>query len=124
MNELSRRDVLKSGMASGVGVSASASVAQAQPPVGRVEAVTGRERQLLDFGWRFHFGNANDAARDFDFGAGRSGGFQKTGDFLSPSSLAFDDSEWKPVDLPHDWAIGLPFQNDPALTSNESTWPW
>ena len=29
----------------------------------------------------------------------------------------FDDSDWKPVDLPHDWAIELPFQNDPALTS-------
>ena len=55
--------------------------------------------------------------KDFGFGAGRSGGFQKTGDFLSPSNLAFDDSDWKPVDLPHDWAIELPFKNDPALAS-------
>ena len=56
-------------------------------------------------------------AKDFGFGSGRSGGFQKTGDFLSPSNLAYDDSDWKPVDLPHDWAIGLPFKNDPALSS-------
>jgi beta-galactosidase len=79
-----------------------------------------RERSLLDFGWRFHFGHANDAAKDFGFGSGRSGGFQKTGGFLDPSHPAFDDSDWKPVDLPHDWAIELPFKNAPALTSKGS----
>ncbi len=75
---------------------------------------------MLDFGWRFHFGHANDSTKDFGFGAGRSGGFQKTGGFLSPSNLAYDDSDWSPVDLPHDWAIGLPFKNDPALASKGS----
>ena len=76
-----------------------------------------RERLLLDFGWRFHFGNACDAEKDFGFGSGRGGNFQKTGGFLAPSSLAYDDSGWKPVDLPHDWAVELPFTNDPALQS-------
>jgi beta-galactosidase len=61
-----------------------------------------RERQLLDFGWRFHFGHSNDSSKDFGFGAGRAGGFQKSGGFLSPSNLAFNDSDWKPVNLPHD----------------------
>ncbi|MGB6721597.1 MAG: beta-galactosidase GalA [Terracidiphilus sp.] len=75
------------------------------------------ERLLLDFGWRFHFGNANDPSKDFDFGFGQSGNFQKTGNFLPASSIAFDDGDWKPVDLPHDWAVELPFQNDPALAS-------
>ncbi len=77
----------------------------------------GRERLLLDFGWRFHFGHADDPAKDFGFGAARSGNFQKTGGFLSASSLAFDDSDWKSIELPHDWAIQLPFENDPALAS-------
>jgi beta-galactosidase len=77
----------------------------------------GRERLLLDFGWRFHFGNANDAAKDFGFGGGQSGNFQKTGNFIAASSLAFDDGDWRAVDLPHDWAVELPFVNDPALTS-------
>src|SRR5205823_3915293 len=77
----------------------------------------GRERLLLDFGWRFHLGNANDAAKDFGFGAGQSGNFQKTGNFIGASSLGFDDSDWRAVDLPHDWAIELPFVNDLALTS-------
>ena len=74
-------------------------------------------RLLLDFGWRFHFGNADDPEKDFGFGSGRTGNFQKTGNFLPAGSLAFDDSDWKPVDLPHDWAIELPFQNDPGLLS-------
>ncbi|HEY3440274.1 MAG TPA: beta-galactosidase GalA [Paludibaculum sp.] len=119
MTDLSRRDVLKAGVAS----PAAAAVTLAPPPAERSDPTAGaalRERLLLDFGWRFHFGHANDAAKDFGFGSGRAGGFQKTGDFLTPSSLAFDDADWKPVDLPHDWAIGLPFQNDPALTSKGS----
>ncbi|MEO8369748.1 MAG: beta-galactosidase GalA, partial [Candidatus Solibacter sp.] len=85
-----------------------------------VPASPSRDRLLLDFGWRFHFGHANDAARDFGFGLGRAGGFQKTGGFLSPSNLTYDDTDWKPVNLPHDWAIDLPFKNDPALASKGS----
>jgi beta-galactosidase len=45
----------------------------AQIPVGAAtdssKLGAGRERLLLDFGWRFHFGNANDSAKDFGFGA-------------------------------------------------------
>jgi beta-galactosidase len=80
-------------------------------------AGAGHERLLLDFGWRFHPGNANDPAKDFAFGLGRSGTFQKTGNFLPAGNLGFDDGDWRPVDLPHDWAIELPFENDPALSS-------
>ncbi|MBZ5514977.1 MAG: DUF4982 domain-containing protein [Acidobacteriia bacterium] len=84
---------------------------------GLAKAGTWHERLLLDFGWRFHFGNADDAAADFGFGEDRSGNFQKTGNFLAASALGFDDSGWRPLDLPHDWAVELPFQNDPDLTS-------
>ena len=59
-------------------------------------------------------------ARTLVSARGRSGGFQKTGGFLSPSNLAYNDGDWKPVDLPHDWAIELPFKNDPALASKGS----
>lgn len=82
------------------------------------EAGSERERLLLDFGWRFHFGHADCIAKDF----GYSEDFQKTGTFLPAGSLAFDDSDWKPVDLPHDWAIELPFTNDPAL-KNKGFYP-
>ncbi len=121
--KLTRREVMKSGMA--VPAAAAAGTPELAAQTGPGSAPAGlRERLLLDFGWRFHFGHANDAAKDFGFGAGRSGGFQKTGGFLSPSNLAFDDSDWKPVDLPHDWAIELPFKMKPTccfLSSSRST---
>jgi beta-galactosidase len=76
-----------------------------------------RERLLLDFGWRFHLGHADDPSKDFGFGGDRAGNFRKTGNFLPAGSLAFDDSTWRALDLPHDWAIELPFEKDPALAS-------
>ena len=121
MQGWSRRDVLKSSMAvqaaTALGTPARPAAAQSGPAPTSAGAPSLRERALQDFGWRFHFGHANDASKDFGFGSGRSGGFQKTGGFLSPSNLTFDDNDWTPVDLPHDWAIGLPFKNDPALSS-------
>ena len=124
MKDITRRDVLKGGVAApaatAVGMPALAALAQSGQAQTAPAQASVRERLLLDFGWRFHFGHANDSSKDFGFGAGRSGGFQKTGGFLSPSNLAYDDSEWTPIDLPHDWAIRLPFQNDPALASKGS----
>jgi len=90
--------------------------AQVTRPV-RILSMSDR-RFLLDFGWRFHLGHATDAAKDFDF----RGNFSKTGGFGAVSTLAFDDSDWKPVDLPHDWAIELPFENDPSL-GNKGFYP-
>ena len=92
-------------------------VADESAVISSVPAGAGRERLLLDFGWRFHFGNANDPAKDFGFGSGRTGNFQKTGNFLPAGAMAFDDGDWQTVDLPHDWAVELPFKNDPALAS-------
>ncbi len=120
---VTRRDVLKSGLSLPAVSAAIPGMAPASQS-GQVQSSPGqaalRERMLLDFGWRFHFGHADDATKDFGFGSGRSGGFQKTGGFLSPSNLVYDDNDWKPVDLPHDWAIELPFKNDPALASKGS----
>jgi beta-galactosidase len=131
----SRRDLLKSSLLAPVAavpkLNAFEAVLQAPDGTGgelstnksadvrgaSLENAAGRERLLLDFGWRFHLGHACDPAKDFGFGDGRAGNFQKTGNFIRAGSLAFDDSEWKPVDLPHDWAIELPFVNDPALQS-------
>jgi len=75
----------------------------------------GRERLLLDFGWRFHFGHADDPSKDFGFGGSTWGNFQKTGNFMPAGAIAFDDGGWRSLDLPHDWAVELPFQNDPDL---------
>ncbi len=90
--------------------------AQAQAPPATSSSASSRERLLLlDFGWRFHFGHVFDPARDFGFASAtapaKSGG-------LRPSEVKFDDSAWRPVDLPHDWAVELAFENDPELLNN------
>ena len=36
---------------------------------------------------------------------------------MPAGTIAFDDGDWRSVDLPHDWAVELPFKNDPALAS-------
>jgi len=82
----------------------------------------GRERLLFDAGWKFHYGNAADPAKDFDYGAGNDlqkvGGY---GDGTDPTkaatasgmgSVKFDDSDWQAVNLPHDWAVALPFDRN------------
>jgi len=126
MGHWTRRDLLKSGVAasaaaaSQTGASAqnNASANAAPPSKENFE----RERLLLDFGWRFHFGHAWDEALDFDFGGNARSAqtFAKAGNFLPVCSAAFDDSAWEKVDLPHDWAVGLPFVNAPALVAHGS----
>jgi beta-galactosidase len=119
MHKLTRRSLLQSSLAA-PGVAAVAAGIEAghkqDAPGARAAqpAPDGpRQRLLLDFGWRFHLGHAGDAAQDFNF----RGNFSKTGGFGPVATAEFDDGDWKPVDLPHDWAVELPFQNDPALAS-------
>ena len=68
----------------------------------RSEAAAGsgpRERLLADFGWRFHLGNEWGPAQNL----------AKAGSGYGPASPEFSDASWRRVDLPHDWAVELPF---------------
>jgi beta-galactosidase len=58
-----------------------------------------RERLLADFGWRFHLGN--------EWGTGQNPAKAASG--VGPASVDFSDATWRRVDLPHDWAVELPF---------------
>jgi beta-galactosidase len=124
MARISRRDLLCSGLA----LSASSLVARsawgrtaallAGHPASAeaLAAVAPREQLLFDFGWKFQFGHGTDPARDLGFGAGQ-GDFAKTGDFAF-SKAKFDDSKWRPLNLPHDWTVELPFVRDEAQNSH------
>jgi len=127
-----RRDVLKASLLAPAAVVAAKGIpfdlaANELPPaphlvmddnaVASPTPSAGRERLLLDFGWRFAFGHADDPGKDFGFGSSSVGNFQKTGNFMPAGAIAFDDSGWRSLDLPHDWAVELPFQNDPGLSS-------
>jgi beta-galactosidase len=76
----------------------------------RMAALAPRERLLLDFGWKFFQGNAADQLHDLGFGSGQ-GDFAKAGDFKFATEK-FDDSKWRSLNLPHDWAVELPFVRD------------
>lgn len=68
-------------------------------PLMAAENESGRERLLLDFGWKFHLGN--------DWGTGED--LAKAGSSSGPARPGFSDAGWRDVRLPHDWAIELPF---------------
>ncbi|HEV8630332.1 MAG TPA: beta-galactosidase GalA, partial [Thermoanaerobaculia bacterium] len=68
---------------------------------------TPREELLLDTGWRFHLGSAVSLERDFGFGTEAT--FAKAGTASGPAQQNFDDSGWRTVTLPHDWAVELDF---------------
>jgi beta-galactosidase len=70
----------------------------------------GRQRISMDKGWRFALGNAADPHKDFDF-ATVPFFFAKAGYGDGPASVKFDDRAWRSVDLPHDWAVELPFDS-------------
>lgn len=66
------------------------------------------EKQLLDDQWKFHFGHAGNPEKDFNYGIAnlfaKSGAAAKTA--IDPK---FNDSSWRTLNLPHDWAVELPF---------------
>ena len=72
-------------------------------------ASLGRERTRLDAGWRFALGDASDPAKDFGHGTGFFSYLAKTGFGDGPAAPGFDDRTWRIVDVPHDWAVEMPF---------------
>jgi len=71
-------------------------------------AVSAQRRLDFDEGWKFHLGHASDPHRDFNYGIGNI--LSKTGDAdRTCIRTDFDDRDWQNVQLPHDWAVALPF---------------
>jgi beta-galactosidase len=98
-----RRDILG---ASAVGLSLGAFpiLAEAEPT-----PLPQRERIRLEDAWRFHLGHAADMSRDFGFGLNQRT-FAKVQEGAPEATLPqFDDSDWTTVQIPHDWAVALPF---------------
>lgn len=96
----------------------AAAVRQSTAPVDPAWLETGRigerERVSLDFDWRFAFGHAADAARDFGFGTGEP--WAKATSWGGPARPTFGDAAWRELDLPHDWVPELPFVQEPQTS--------
>jgi beta-galactosidase len=126
MFNISRRDLLSSiaalsasSLAARSAWGRTAALLAANPESATAEALAAiapREKLLFDFGWKFQFGDSNDPSRDLGFGNGQ-GDFAKTGEFAF-AKAKFDDSKWRVLNLPHDWAVELPFVRDEALNSH------
>ena len=127
MLRISRRDLLCSGLAlSTSGLLARTAWARSAALFSResqaphtgdaTHAVSPREQFLFDFGWKFVFGHGTDPARDLGFGKNQEE-FAKTGDFAF-AKIGYDDQKWRALNLPHDWAVELPFVRDEALQSH------
>ncbi len=124
MRQWTRREVLKSGVAVSAGITSAMPATAARVYNQNTTAApqadnpsSPRERLLMDFSWRFHLGHATDPAQDFGFDG--DGIFSKSGgDFFDPSRANFDDSKWRLIDLPHDWAVELDFEHDPGLVNH------
>ncbi len=125
MSSLSRRDLLRTGLAVSASTVLASSVGRAHallasyPGAASAEALSAvapREHLLFDFGWKFFQGHASDPMRDLGFGKGQ-GDFAKSGE-LWFATAKFDDSKWRSLNLPHDWAVELPFVRDEEQNSH------
>ena len=61
-----------------------------------------REHLSLDADWKFHLGDDWPGALHLD----------KAGASTGPASEKFRDTSWRSLNLPHDWAIELPFDKN------------
>jgi beta-galactosidase len=76
-------------------------------------ATAGRERLSIDEGWRFHLG---DIPAPVIKGHGASYNAAKAGNAVGAASPSFDDSGWRLLNLPHDWAVEGPFDKEANLS--------
>ena len=95
-------------------LAASSATIASQPsptpsPAVLTPADSGREFLSFDQGWRFHPG-------DIPFpeikGHGATYGNAKAGNAPGAAATVYDDTGWRVVDLPHDWAVEGPFDKE------------
>ena len=84
------------------------------------------QEQLFDDGWKFAFGNASSPEKDFGRGTEYFNYFTKAASIhnAGPYAVDFDDSAWKPVQLPHDWVVDLPFAAEASHSHGYKTVGW
>jgi beta-galactosidase len=74
---------------------------------------TGRERLSLDKGWLFHQG---DIPFPVVSGHAQTYTTSKAGNATGAAARNYDDKSWRVLNLPHDWAVELPFDSTENVT--------
>lgn len=73
-----------------------------------LNSILAQKKISLDQDWKFHFGNAADVSKDFDYG--KTALLHKSNVFATTIvNPKFVDTTWKKIDVPHDWVVELPF---------------
>ena len=113
MVKLTRRNLLQAAATGSLLPQIMTAAGATQPSVNMIDQVSVTElpmrRQLLDFDWRFHLGHAVDSTQDFNFGTYQRTYAKAGSNTADAAQRGFDDSDWQVVQLPHDWAVFLPF---------------
>ncbi|GAB2835675.1 beta-galactosidase GalA [Ferruginibacter profundus] len=63
----------------------------------------------MDKNWKFHFGDAADTKNDFNYNINYN--LAKAGSGQGCIAPGFNDSAWRTLDVPHDWAVEQDFVN-------------
>ncbi|WP_353078152.1 beta-galactosidase GalA [Flavobacterium sp.] len=70
--------------------------------------VMAQEKISLDEDWKFHFGHAANAEKDFDYS--KTALLHKSNVYATTIvHPKFVDSTWQNINVPHDWLVELPF---------------
>ncbi len=121
MTRFHRRQILASATALAL---AGGAVSRAQAQTAAATDAP-RQRLRLDEGWRFAFGHLDDVTKDFNFGKDQRTYAKQGPDSGDAAQAKFDDSAWRLIDLPHDWAVELPFvHKDVALVPDDHGIVW
>ena len=85
-----------------------------------------RRHVLMDDDWQFAFGHAADPLKDFGCGTEYFNYLTKANSIHNsgPYSMKFDASGWQNVDLPHDWAVQLPYAREASHSHGYKTVGW
>ncbi|MDC7685110.1 glycoside hydrolase family 2 TIM barrel-domain containing protein [Asticcacaulis sp. BYS171W] len=121
MTSLNRRRLLQSAAIAGAAATSPALAAKPANSAPVLDAfpqpdLGPRERIRLDLDWRFHFGHAADMSKDFGYGLDLRTHAKQGARVATNTGHDYDDSGWRRLDLPHDWAVELPFVNNPNYT--------
>ncbi len=92
------------------------------------QSAVARTTTRLQEGWRFHMGHAADVTKDFKSGTEyfnyltKAHGIHNEGPYIEK----FDDSDWQPIQLPHDWVETLPYHPQASHSHGYKTvgWRW
>ena len=85
-----------------------------------------RTTTRLDQGWRFHLGHAADITKDFKSGTEyfnyltKAKGIHNEGPYIEK----FDDKDWQPIQVPHDWVENLPYHWQASHSHGYKTVGW